>query len=342
MTHVKMNLPFEYKADVVAPGKRNPTTRRFMEWCEVEIESVSASEAPIVARWQETHKIKRVEYARALRHYNDGFYAPADEFSMKGILSIDNKDDESWIAEKTHPMISDEMLENIAAAKRYGSAQQHPSDFRHQENNRRDEYFEWFMKDVNRHIFVNGDLWRRVYEPMLVLSIMPVGSHDIATVEIVQFEDIDVMAKLDSKDASNYFRFSFAELDALDDFIAIRAHDYDAAYFQRQDKFKSLEVVIPDVFRIDLCSKDCTAFAGLLVEATHELQKKDTQTIRRFADLKDAYNAEILSPSPETSDALMSALGNYSELAGEFYKGIGQALVERHAMRPISTIGLRI
>lgn len=341
MTRVKMNLPFEYPADVVPAGKRNPSTRRFMEWCEVEIEAVSAAEAPIAARWQEIHKIKRVEYARAIRHYNDGFYAPADEFSMNGILTIENKDDEAWITDRKHPMIGNELLDSITAAKRYGSPQQHPSDFRHQENNRRDEYFEWFMKNVNRHIFVNGDLWRRVYEPILVLSFTPKGSNDVAVVKVEQFEDIDVMAKLDSQDASNYFRFSFAELDALDNFIAMRSQDYDAAYFHRQNLYSSLEVIIPDAFRIDLCSKDCTAFAGLLVQAAHDLQKQDTPTIRRYADLKDAYNAEILSPSPETSEALMTALGNYSDLAGDFYKGIGQALIERHAMRPISSIGFR-
>jgi hypothetical protein len=337
-----MKLPFEYKADVVPAGKRTPITRRFMEWCEVEIQSVSSAEAPIAARWQETHKIKRAEYARALRHYNDGFYAPADEFSMKGILSIENKDDESWITDRTHPMISDELLKSIAADKLYGGGEQHPSDFRHQQNNRREEYLDRFMKNVNRHIFIDGDLWARVYEPILVLSIMPIGSHDIAVIKIEQFEDVDLMARLDSKDASNYFRFSFAELDALEDFIALRSQEYDAAYFQRQDQFKSLEVLIPDAFRIDLCSKDCLAFAELLVSSAHELQKQDTNTIRRFADLKDAFDAEIQSPSPEASEALMSALGNYSERAGDFYNGISQALVERHAMRPISSIGLRI
>ncbi|TLX16323.1 hypothetical protein [Rhizobium sp. MHM7A] len=342
MTHVKMNLPFEYKADVVAPGKRTPTTRRFTEWCEVEIEAVSSAEAPIAARWQEYHKIKRVEYARALRHYNDGFYAPADEFSMRGVLTIDNKDDPAWFAEKTHPMISEELLNGIAAAKLYGDPKAHPSDFRHQENNRRDEYFRSFKNNVDRHIFVNGDLWQRVYEPILTVSIFPVGSNDVARVSIQQFQDIDLLAKLENQNAANFFRFSFAEIDALDDFIAVRAADYDPTYFQREDKFSSLEVLLPDAFRIDLCAKDCKSFASLLVEGAHNLHEKDTRAIRCYADLKDACAAEIQNPSPEISDRLITALAGYAEFDGDFHRGIAHALVERHAMRPVSSIGNRI
>jgi hypothetical protein len=342
MTHVKMNLPFEYKADVVAPGKRTPTTRRFTEWCDVEIESVSSAAAPVAARWQEYHKIKRVEYARAIRHYNSEFYAPADEFSMKGVLTVENKDDKSWITDKTHPMISDELLNGIAATKLYGDPDAHPSDFRHQEKNRRDEYFLSFMNNVDRHIFVNGDLWQRVYEPILTISIIPIGTNDVARVSIQQFQDVDLLAKLENQNAANFFRFSFSELDALDEFIALRANDYDAAYFQREDKYSSLEVLLPDAFRVDLCAKDCKSFAALLVEGAQNLHKQDTRTIRCYADLKDACAAEIRNPSPEISDTFITALAGYAEFDGDFHKGIAQGLIERHAMRPISTIGQRI
>jgi hypothetical protein len=342
MNHVKLSLPFEYPVDVVPPGKRTPTTRRFTEWCEVEVEAVSTAEAPIAARWQEYHKIKRVEYARALRHYNDGFYAPADEFSMKGVLTVDNKDDPTWITGKTHPMISEELLNGIAATKLYGNPDAHPSDFRHQENNRRDEYFQSFKNHADSHIFVNGDLWRRAYEPILTVSVFPVGSHDVARVSVQQFQDIDLLAKLESQNAANFFRFSFAEIDALDDFIALRAKDYDADYFKREDKFSSLEVLLPDTFRVDLCAKDCKSFASLLVEGANNLHQKDTRAIRSYADLKDACAAEVENPSPEISDRFITAMAAYAETDGDFHKGIASALVERHAMRPVSIISHRI
>ncbi len=342
MSQVKLNLPFKYPVDVVPAGMRKPTTRHFLEWCEVEVEAVSASEAPVAAKWQEYHKIKRVEYARALRHYNDGFYAPADEFSMKGILTLDNKEDATWITEETHPMISEETLRWIAASKLYGNEEAHPSDFRRQENNRRDEYFKSFKNNVDSHIFVDGDLWRRVYEPILTLSVFPVGSDDVARVSIQQFPDIDLLAKLEDQNAANFFRFSFAELEDLEDFIALRSRDYDANYFKREDKFSNLEIILPDVFRVDLCAKDCKSFAALLVEGANDLHKKQTSAIRAYADLKDACAAEMKSPSPEVSDKLMSALTAYAETDGDFHRGIASALVERHAMRPVSTIAHRI
>lgn len=342
MTHVKMSLPFEYSADVVAPGKRTPTTRRFTEWCNVEIESISSADAPVAARWQEYHKIKRVEYARTIRHYNDGFYAPADEFSMKGVLTIDNKDDPAWITDMTHPMISGELLKGIAAAKLYGNPEAHPSDFRHQENNRRDISFERFKSNVDRHIFVNGDLWQRVFEPILTVSIFPSGTDDVARVSIQQFQDIDLLARLESQDPANFFRFSFSELDALDNFIALRSNNYDATYFRRENKYSSLEVLLPDAFRVDLCAKDCMSFAALLVESAHNLHKRDTGIIRCYADLKDAVAAEVLNPTPEISERFISTLAAYAECDGDFNKGIVQALIERHAMRPISSIGSKI
>jgi hypothetical protein len=334
-----MTLPFKYPVDVTPPGKRTPTTRHFIEWCDVEIESVSSAEAPIAARWQEHHKIKRVDYARALRYFNEGFYAPADEFSMKGILTVENKDNPSWIADKTHPMISDETLDWIAATKLYGNQESHPSDFRREENNRRDEYYQSFMKRVNDHVFVNGDLWKRVEEPILTLSISPEGRNDVALVSIEQFQDVDSLARLHGQDAANFFRFSFTELEALDDFIALRATDYDVAYYQRRDKYSSLEVLIPDVFRIDLCAEDCKSFGALLVSDVHELHKKDTRVIRAFADLKDAYDTEIQAPSPDISDRFITAMSNYAEFDGDFHKGVANALVERHSMRPILSIG---
>lgn len=342
MSFVKLKLPFKYPVDVVPAGMRKPTTRHFLEWCEVEVEAISSSEAPVAARWQEYHKIKRVEYARALRHYNDGFYAPADEFSMNGILTIGNKDDETWITKQTHPMISEETLRWIAGTRLYGNEETHPSDFRRQENNRRDEYFQSFKNHVDTHIFVDGELWRRVYEPILTLSVFPVGSDDVARVSIQQFPDIDLLAKLDNQNATNFFRFSFAELEDLDDFIALLSRGYDANYFKREDKFSNLEVLMPDVFRVDLCAKDCKSFASLLVDGAHDLHKKETAAIRAYADLKDACTLEKDNRSPDISDRLMTALAIYAETDGEFHKGIASALVERHAMRPVSSIAHKI
>jgi hypothetical protein len=128
----------------------------------------------------------------------------------------------------------------------------------------------------------------------------------------------------------------------LEDFIALRANDYDSNYFKREDKFSDLEVLLPDVFRVDLCAKDCKSFASLLVEGANDLHKKDTRTIRAYADLKDACSVEIDNPSPEISDRLMTALATYAETDGEFHRGIANALVERHAMRPVSIISHRI
>lgn len=339
MSTTKLNLPFKYPVNVFLKGHRTSTTRHFVEWCDVEIECVSASEAPIAARWQEHHKIKGVEYARSLRYFNDSFYAPADELSMNGVLSVENKDDPSWITNKTHPIISEETMRWIAGTKLYGDTESHPSDFRRQENNRRDEYFQSFMDRVHDYIFVNGDLCRRVYEPILTVSIFPVDNNDVARVSVQQFQDIDLLAKLENQNAANFFRFSFAELEALDDFIALRATEYDSAYFQREDKYTSLEVLLPDVFRVDLCAKDCKSFGAMLISEVYELHKKDTRAIRCFADLKDACDAELQDPSPEITDQFITAMSNYAEFDGDFHKGIAHALVERHAMRPILSVG---
>lgn len=289
---MKITLPFAYEVTVKLPRNRNPVGRHPCSVIEVDIPVVTSQSAPVAARWiengciTEEGKERHVRAQMEVRQFENGFYRPLvyDHLKSSPATSVDALSaytDRGVAIQLYLVFCRDRRTQPIAEAMRYADNGSIDAKLKagYIERNAEilDNKFEETLLGVEaalaEYIVIDGGLWKKVSEPILVLD-NPSGAakedrlsnnpdrpdRRVGVVGIVtQPAEVGLnwSANLDRRciggaDSTKTFRLD--QFDALTDFIGSAREPRDRAgrHYQRFEMaVGEIEVLLPDAFSFD-------------------------------------------------------------------------------------------
>jgi hypothetical protein len=323
-----LKVPLRYQAEVLKPRCRNSEPMIFGEWLEVEVEEVSASDAPVAVRWiADASRHLRLTQASAdmrepvvkeTRWWEDSHYRPVFDVEDRAETNAFTR---STLIEACAngiplafalPMHNDHDIKAVVAGELRPIAD---FQFRKIENSTRDRAIADVTKRAADLLIINGEVWRKCAEPIYVVK------QGVGLIVHIPSDNEDWI------DPERQFR-----IDRLDD--AIDHFDIDERWIRHR-----ADVIFPDAIRFDdetpamicACRKVVDRFRGT------SLDKKPTEFLIAWAVLRDAVELAELGPTEDGMNELVAHLRNLvavSESQHYHIKDMENSL-DRWSLRPL-------
>jgi hypothetical protein len=341
MERVEIRLPISYSAMVKHKGARNAVKEYFVDWTDVSIPSFVGAEAPVAARWVSTRLVDRDETVCERRYLDGRFWVPAQEkhphqgdASLEALRSPTNA--ANGKSALLIPIMGNDHMLPILKFIEEGETNGRPEDYREATDIRREEIVGRIEAHTRNYVFIDDVLWTPVNQPVLSLIHEPGLHTDWLTLCIVHPEN-----PYKRNNPDRVWNFNLNDLDAAIEFHDDRTADRvvrDENYYAFGQTFKDLEILIPEVFDLELDANNVVQFAAKLVEeAEDRLAKRSDEEILRFVVFRRAVRDYQAIPSDVTSDKLAEMIVTMAEDSrnSDFNLPVAMALRNKYDMRTI-------
>jgi hypothetical protein len=326
-------------------GARNAVKEYFVDWTEVSIPSFVGAEAPVAVRWVSNKRVDREETVCERRYLDGRFWVPAQEkHPHQGDAKLETLRSADLAVVGLNalliPIMGQDHMTPLAKFINKGESIGRPEDYRDASDIMRDKVISDIEAHSRNYVFIDEVLWSPIHQPVLSLVHEPGMHTDWLKLSITHPEN---PYKRNSPDRE--WNFNLNDLDAAIEFHDDRTADRvvrDENYYAFGQTFKDLDILIPELFDLELDANNVVQFATCLVEeAEDRLAKRSDEEIMRFVALRRAVRDYRANPSDETSDKLAEMIVTMAEQSrnSDFNLPVATALKSKYDMRTIRLNG---
>lgn len=309
--HVR--LPFAYLHEYFNVGGKKISTRNLYDWIEADLREVSSREAPLAARWQEmngnTDRWNGVEVRfHAGNFHRPAFYEDSGDWLERGdtVISVEKLVDPNGPSETIQLMAncggSRSAIVNAYQGK-VNSRVPKPESVEFDLGDNEEEARRRAEEFVSRFLVIDGRVWKRVHEPVLVnhaddpLIAWPEIHRRITTTEPT-FKSFGAPP-----------HFAAHRIDRIDRWEGYREVDRRE---RLNVKARDIEVLLPDAFTFDeernAMRRSVEAFIELVGP---DVWRWDRDRINRFLKIRDRFRVHLGSPQIDPIEDILEVTADF-------------------------------
>lgn len=334
---MQIRAPFAYSIDHYLRGGRKRVSRTLIDHVEWDVPEISAAEAPVAVRWQQTGRRMDGVYASLVRCHEGQFYESAVQtWRNQGLAEVSGAT--SLIIRPNQKSQAAAVFTGEVGGRHFDAVEHHLMGRKPQKRpDARDVEFELCDDHderraaaearLERVLLIDGDIWRRIHEPTLAVTA------DGPSVFEPQIQRI--VLTVDPR---------FATFGAPPDAVAHRIDQED-----RWDRYRDpvgketlricstdIRVEMPEAFGFDpirnAMLRAVEAFVSLFGPEIHEW---DHELISAYVGIRDRLRSHLASPSAcaiedivEEVPPLLARLGRRTEAYRTVSRACDYALAE--------------